>query len=293
MANQPYKPKKDSFFNLHFTSTLSISLVLYMVGLITFLGLFTKKLSDSTKENISISLVLRNDASKSEITRIQKFLTDAGYAKAYTYISKEDALKEHTKAMGEDPTQLLGYNPLKASIEVSLNAKYANNDSISLIEDKISTFKGIHEVAYPKDLINLLNKNVQRISLILMAVALILLFISIALINNTIRLSIYAQRFAINTMKLVGAKASFIRAPFIKRNIYNGFIGAIIALVFLFGSIYYFQNEIGESLNIMQFDVLFPVAIVTCVVSLIITFFSALFSVNRFLRMKTNDLYFI
>jgi cell division transport system permease protein len=151
------------------------------------------------------------------------------------YVSKEDALKDHIASLGEDPQDFLGYNPLKASLEVKLKANYANTDSVAVIESKLGAFEYIDRIAYQKDMVSLVNENVRKVSLVLLGLAVVLLIVSIALINNTVRLSVYSNRFLINTMKLVGATHSFIRKPYIVKGMLNGLIAALIALVLLTG----------------------------------------------------------
>lgn len=293
MSYSTPKQRKDSFFNLHLTSTISIALVLFMVGLITFLFLFTKQIATFTREHITLSIVINDDASEQNVTRLQNYLRVCPFTKNQTFISKEDALQEHVTSLGEDPTDILGFNPLRASIEVSLNADYAQTDSIEKIVKKISAFGGVNQVVFQKDMITMLNQNVHKVSIILSAIAIVLLFISIVLINNTVRISVYSKRFLINTMKLVGAKPSFIRRPFLKRSITNSILSAIIALLMLGGAIFYVQNEIGDLMNLYQWQIVVPVCVVVLGFSFLIMVFATLFGVNRYLRMKTDDLYYI
>lgn len=293
MAYRNPKQRKDSFFNLHFTSTISISLVLFMVGLITFLFLLTKEIATFTKEHISLSIILKDNASEQDITRLQNYLTLTDFTKKQEYITKEAALEEHIAGLGEDPTELLGFNPLRASIEVYLNADYAQTDSIELIEQKLQTFKSIEELVYQKDMVQMLNENVSKVSLILSSIAIILLFISIVLINNTIRLSVYSQRFIINTMKLVGARALFIRRPFLRRSFFNSIIAALISLTLLGAAVYYVQSEIGDAMSLYNWHIIVPVCAVVILFSFLIMMVSTFLGVNRYLKMKTDDLYYI
>jgi cell division transport system permease protein len=293
MTENQQKPRKKSFFNLHFTTTISVALVLFMVGLISFLFIFTKEMTDYAKENLGFSIVLDDGCSDKEVKRIENYLSQAPFVKSYVYVSKEQALADHVADLGEDPTKFLGYNPLQASIEVKLHANSTDSAGIASAKNKISVFSGIQEVVYQEDVVQLLNKNVRRISLIFGGITLILLFISIALINNTIRITVYSDRFLINTMKLVGAKAWFIRKPFIKKNLTDGFWAALLAIIMLAGAVYYVQSEIGATLNLYQTHIWLPVVIIVFVMSFFIIFFAALFGVNRFLRLKTDDLYYI
>lgn len=287
------KQRKDSFFNLHFTSTISISLVLFMVGLITFLFLLTKEIATFTKEHVTLSIILKDNTSEKDVTRLQNYLSATEFTKKQEYISKATALEEHIKGLGEDPTELLGFNPLRPSIEVYLNADYAQTDSIEQIEKKLQSFKSIEEFVYQKDMIQMLNENVSKVSIILSSIAIILLFISIVLINNTIRISVYSKRFIINTMKLVGARALFIRRPFLRRSFINSIVSACIALVFLGGAVYYVQSEVGDAMSLYQWSIILPVCAVVFSFSFLIMMLSTFFGVNRYLHMKTDDLYYI
>lgn len=294
MSNKHPKKHRESFFNLHFTSTVSISLVLFMIGLIVSLYLTTHYFTVKSKENVSLSIILNDTISDSDLTRLERYLNATDYAKQVVYISRDSALKEHIAAIGEDPSEFLGYNPLSASLEVYLNAEYANVDSINgIILPRLQIFNGITSVTYQKDMIELLNNNINKLSLILSLIALVLLFISIVLINNTIRLSIYSKRFIINTMQLVGAKNSFIRRPFVRRSIINSFIATLLSLFLLGGSFYLVQTQIGVAINLYQFEIIIPVAIIIFTISIIINYIATVAAVNRYLRMRTEQLYFI
>ena len=288
-----YKPRKNSFFNQHFTSTVSIVLVLFMVGLIAFLLAFANEIAQYTKEHVTLSIVLSDDAAEADVERLERYVSACDFAKRYEYISKEQALQEHIDGLGEDPTELLGYNPLRASIEVYLQADYACADSIEVIRQKLRPFQGIDDFVYQKDMIQLLNHNVNRMAIALSIIALILLFISVALINNTIRISVYSQRFLINTMKLVGARPGFIRKPFMRRAAGNSVLAAVLALAILGGALYYVQNEVGTLLNLYQWRIVLPVVVAVFAVSFVIVMFSTWFAVNRYLRMKTDDLFYV
>lgn len=294
MSNQKPKKYKESFFNLHFTSTVSISLVLFVIGLIVSLYLTTHYFTVKSKENISLSIILNDTISETDLSRLERYLNATEYTKQVVYISRDSALKEHIAAIGEDPSEFLGYNPLSASLEVFLTSKYASTDSInSVILPRLQVFDGITNITYQKEMIELLNNNINKLSLILSLIALVMLFISIVLINNTIRLSIYSKRFIINTMQLVGAKNSFIRRPFVRRSIINSFIATFLALLMLGGSIYLVQIQIGTVVNLYHLEIIIPVVIVVFFISLIINYIATVAAVNRYLRMRTEQLYFI
>lgn len=288
------KKHKESFFNLHFTSTVSISLVLFMIGLITSLYLATGHLVRKSQENISMSVILDNEINDQDLSRLQKYLSAANYTKEVIYISRDSALQEHINAIGEDPSAFLGYNPLSASLEVYLKAEYANVDSIeSVVRPRLAVFGGITEIAYREDIFRMLSHNIHRLSIIFSLIALVMLFISIVLINNTIRLSIYSKRFIINTMQLVGAKNSFIRRPFIKRAVINSIIATLIAIILLCGATWFAMTQTGVTFNIGQLQWALPVAGIILIVSLVINCLATASAVNRYLRMRTDQLYFI
>lgn len=292
MAKHKYK-KKSIIKNLHLTSTFSMSLVLFLVGLISMLLFLARDLSVYVRENINLSIILDDDISNSSVKRIERYLTAAPFAKSHNYISKEDALKDHVASLGEDPQDFLGYNPLLASIEVKLNAAYAHPDSVAKIEKKLSTFENINRINYQKDLVSLVNENVKKISIVLLALASVLLIISLTLINNTVRLAVYSNRFLINTMKLVGAKHWFIRKPYILRGALNGMLAAFLSLIYLGAMLYYVQYEFGLSDLLLSVQSGTIVAVLVIVTGIFLTSLSSYFAVGRYLRMKTNDMYFV
>jgi cell division transport system permease protein len=293
MENNDTKNRKQRFFNSNLTTTISISLVLFLVGIISLLMLFTRELSNYVKESINFSIVLENNMPKDELNSLKNTLAIASYVKETKYITKEQAIKDLAEELGENPEDLLGYNPLLASFEVKLHANYANMDSIQLIEKKISKFKGIKQIVYHKSFIDLINQNIKKITIILTALSLILLFISIGLINNTIRLHIYNKRFTINTMQLVGATFWFIKKPFIWGNIRNGFIAAILALSMLGGAVYYAQNNIMTGLNLYRLDIALITSGLVLGIALVLSSLSAIIAVNKYLRLETDELYYL
>jgi len=291
------KQQKTSFFNLHLTSNISISLVLFMVGLITYLLIITTDFAHRSQENIAVSVMLEDSITNDQRSRLEKYITDARFVKNFTYISKDSALNSIVDMLGEDPTTILGMNPVNASYEVYLVQEYANVDSIqSVVIPKLRDFQGITDIAYEQDLVDLLNNNIHRLLILFSAIVLVLLFISMVLINNTIRLTIYSKRFLINTMRLVGAKNRFIRAPFLKRSLVNAAIGAVVGFILLVGAIYLMQVQINGYSNLEELynpRLTWPVAGVMIVVSIIINLAATMSAVNRYLRMSTDKLYFV
>jgi cell division transport system permease protein len=265
-----------------------------MIGIIASLYLTTHYFTIKSKENISLSIILNDTISPNDLSRLERYLKATDYTKEVVYISRDSALQEHIAAIGEDPSEFLGYNPLSASLEVYLAADYACNDSINnVILPRLKIFEGITDVTYQKDMIDMLTNNINNISLILSLIALVLLFISIVLINNTIRLSIYSKRFIINTMQLVGAKNSFIRRPFVLRSTINSIIASILALIMLAGSVYLVQMQVGGSINLYNLELIVPIVVLIFITSFIINTLATIAAVNRYLRMRREQLYFI
>lgn len=266
-------------------------LVLFMIGLLGLIILQGKKLSDYVRENISISVMLNDNVEDDLVQNYLKRLQRTSYVKQAEFISREQAAKALSSELGEDFVQFLGYNPLPASIDLQLRAGYANSDSISRIEKQLMKSNLVKEVMYQKSLIDQVNSNISKISMVIMSFSFILLIISIILINNTIKLSIYAKRFLIRSMQLVGATENFIRLPFIKKSIIHGIIAAVIADLLLIGTLYLAQKripEISALQDIQQLAVFFAGVLL---LGVILSALSTWFSVNKFLRMKVDNLY--
>lgn len=286
--------KAGSFFNMQFiTSSISTTLVLLLLGLVVFFVLSANNLSVYVRENIAFSIQLSDDMKEPAIIEFQKKLNKEPFVKQTTYISKEQALKEQREAMGTDPAEFLGYNPFNASIEVKLNADYANSDSIAWIKDAILSNKHILDVDYPQDLLDSVNNNIRKISFALLGLAALLTLISFALINNTIRLTIYSQRFLIHTMKLVGASWAFIRRPFIARNVWIGILAATMANAVLIGMAYAIVNYQPDIITVATPKVMLIVMAAVFVFGVTITTLCAFISINKYLHMKAGELYYI
>ena len=288
------KRNSVSYFDMQFiTSSISTTLVLLLLGLVVFFVLGAHNLSVYVKENINFSILISDDMKESDILKLQKKLDKEPFVKETEYISKKQALREQTEAMGTDPQEFLGYNPFTASIEIKLHSDYANSDSIAKIEKKIKRNTNIQEVLYQKDLIDAVNDNIRNISLMLLGLAVILTFISFALINNTIRLTIYSKRFLIHTMKLVGASWSFIRRPFLRRNFWIGVLSAVMADAVLWGAAYWLVSYEPELIRVITPEVMLLVSVAVLVFGVLITWLCALLSINKYLRMKASTLYYI
>lgn len=286
--------KSKSLFDMQFiTSSISTTLVLLLLGLVVFFVLTAHNMSVYVRENISFSVLISDDMKEADILKLQKKLNQEPFVKQSEYISKKQALKEQTEAMGTDPEEFLGYNPFTASLEIKLHSDYANSDSIAKIEKMIKKNSNIQDVLYRKELIDAINENIRNISLVLLALAVVLTFISFALINNMIRLAIYSKRFLIHTMKLVGASWSFIRGPFLRKNVWSGVLAGMLADAILMGTAYWAVTYEQELIQVITPEVMLIVCGSVLVFGIVITWLCAYISMNKYLRMKANTLYYI
>ena len=292
MSKQEEKYNKRRLKSSYVTTIVSITLVLLMLGVLGLIILHAKKLSDHVKENIGFSIIMKEGIKEAEIIQLQKTLDATDYVKTTEYITKEKAAEELTNDLGEDFISFLGYNPLLPSIDLRFKAQYANLDSLQTIENKLLKNKNVKEVLYQKSLVNLINKNLRKISLILLGFSILLLIIAIALINNTIRLSVYSKRFLIRTMQLVGATQRFIRKPFIFKSIMQGIYSAFISIVFLAVIIYFSQKELPELINLQDINTFLILFGTVILLGIFISGFSTFFAVKKYLKMNTDRLYF-
>ncbi|MDL2265316.1 permease-like cell division protein FtsX [Parabacteroides sp. OttesenSCG-928-G07] len=282
-----------SFFNSRLTSIISIALVLFLLGLICLFGLLGNKLSVYVKENISFSILLKDNQKETDIQRMQKQLDELPFIKSTEYISKEQAAKELEEELGENPETFLGFNPLQASIEVKLHSAYANPDSLAMIEKQIQSYTSVSELLYRKDMMELVHSNMTRMGIILLILAAMLMAISFVLIGNTIRLLIYSKRFLIHTMKLVGATPGFIRAPFVRYNVVSGILAAVLAILMLTGALYYLQNELRGFVQILDLPTLILVFVTVLLLGVLLSVVATVFAVNKYLRTGGDKLYYM
>ncbi len=287
------KKNTISFFNSHLISVVSISLVLFLLGLILIMGFLGNELSHYVKENITMSVVLTEDLSDVRIRKIRDELEKQPYVKSTEYISKEQASLEMQRELGENPEAFLGFNPFHASIEVKLKSEYTHPDSLPLIEKRISSQASVSDVQYRKDMMQMVNQNIRRIGFVLLILFAVLIVISFVLINNTVRLLIYSKRFLIYTMRLVGATPTFIRRPFIRYNIVSGLIAGILAVIMLMGALYYVRVEFMSMEDLLDPDTLFLIYGIVLASGIILSVIAAYFAVNRYLRMAHGKLYYI
>ena len=275
----------------YFVPTISISLVLILVGMLVFILLNARVVSDHVKRNIGFAVIVKDNTNEVEIKRVQKILDTQPYVYSSKYITKEQAAKSFKKEMGEDFERILDANPLLPSIEIKLNPAYANSDSLAMIEKGLARFDIIHEVYYQKSMIESINENIRRITIIFLIVGAVLVLISFTLIRNMIHLAVYSQRLLIKTMQLVGATPFFICKPFVYGSMWRGFFGALIANLVLLGAIFFVQENVGNVINIMRQDVILLMVGFVIFSGVVLSFFSAWFSVRRYLRRDLNDLY--
>jgi cell division transport system permease protein len=289
--NNPGKIKK-TLFGSYFTTTLSISMILFLFGILGLLLINAQRLSDYMKENIGVTLILKDGAQEADILRLQKSLEATNYIKSTRFVDKESAALELKSELGEDFIDFLGYNPLLSSIDVTVYAGYANPDSLARVEKKLLVYPEIQEVYYQRSLVNQLNSNVQKISYIILAISLIMFIIFTALINNTIRLSVYSKRFLINTMQLVGATRSFIRGPFLAKSALHGIYGGLIACSMFLALFFIYQKELKSFAEFQNLTSLALLGGGIFILGILITVVSTYLAVNKFLRMKFDQLFY-
>jgi cell division transport system permease protein len=291
MRNKKNKSLNKKIVSSSVSVIISLSLVLFVVGLLSLVLINAQKLSNYVKENIGFSIMIKEDVKEIELIEFNKILDAEDFTKSTRFISKEQATKELEQELGEDFVNFLGFNPIMASIDVKLNSSYANNDSLQIISSQLEKSDVVYEVFYQKNLIKKLNSNVGKISFFLICISLILFFIAFALINNTIRLSVYSKRFIIRTMRLVGAENSFIQKPFLISGVYQGLYSAIFAIFMLLGSIQLIQTETASILNINDLQNIGLVFIVLFCSGIIISGTSTFFAVRKFIYLNEGELY--
>ena len=273
------------------TLCISTAMVLVLLGMVVFSVLSAQNLSAYVKENLTVTMVLSQDMSNPEAKALTNQLRKLPYINRVEYISKERVLKEQTEAMGTDPSEFIGMNPFVGSMEVQLKAQYANTDSLKWIAKSLKKNQKVTDITYPQDLMDSVNNNLQRINMVLLVLAVLLTFVSFSLINNTVRLGMYARRFTIHTMKLVGASWGFIRGPFVRNAMGLGLLAAVVADGVLAGGVYALYMYEPDVLVVLTWEVLAITGGSVLLFGILITLFCSWFSVNRFLRMKAGDLY--
>lgn len=276
---------------MYFTTTISVALVLFLVGLESMLFLSAHELMRHVKESMVLSIVMTDNTNDEDIARMERLLDVVPYSLDYQYISREQALQDHIENLGENPQDFLGFNPLTDAFEVHLNADYAQMDSVAKIEESLLTLPFVAKVVYQKDVMKVLDNNLSEVSFMLSGIALILLLIALVLISNTIQLQVYSKRFIINTMRLVGATPWVIKWPFVRRNLRMGIEAALVALMLLAMTYYYCQVHMGVMLFPLIWQNVGFVVVLMLAIGLLITFLASVAATNRYIRMKTSKMY--
>ncbi|WP_339846291.1 permease-like cell division protein FtsX [uncultured Dokdonia sp.] len=292
MSSSFEKYQKRRLITSYFSVVISIALVLFLLGILGLLVLNTKKVADYFKETIAVGVYFKDGAKDVEMKQLEKSLSLAEYTKSIQFVSKEEAAEAHSEALGENFVDYLGENPLQNSIDLYLNADYVSAEKVSEIAAEIASKNFVEEVTYDKPLISLLNDNIKKMSLWILIVSGIFTFIAVLLINSSIRLSVYAKRFTIKTMQMVGATKKFIRRPFVWKSVRLGIIGALIAIAGMAGVLYY-ANKTFPQLTLLD-DPLLLGALFGGVfmMGIVITWFSTFLATQRFLNLRTDELYY-
>jgi cell division transport system permease protein len=274
------------------TLVVSVSLVLFLLGILGMVLINARQLSDYFRESLSFTIMLKEDAREADIRMLQKELDARPYVKQTEYVSKDEAAVKLTDELGEDFLDFLGYNPLMPTIDVYLLADYTHPDSVIKLEKAITEYPVVDEVYYQESILNLINDNVRKITLFLLIISALLFLIAMTIINNTIRLSIYSRRFLINTMQLIGANRSFIRKPFILRSLFFGFLAALIAIGLLMGLMYLIEKEFFTLFTYENINLFLLLCLALAVAGVVINAVSTFFAVNRYLGIHEDKLYY-
>ncbi len=284
--------QKRKLISSYFSVVLSIALVLFLLGILGLLVLNTKKMADRSKEQITISIFLKENAKEIEVAQLQKTLAMSDYTKSAVYVSKEEAAKQHSEDIGEDFVDYLGYNPLKNSIDVNLKADFVTAEKVTEIAETLSDKSYIDEVSYDKVLVDMVAKSVNKISFWILTASAIFTLIAVLLINSSIRLSIYSKRFVIKTMQMVGATKTFIRRPFIWQNVKLGMLGALLALIAIGGVLYYVSTNFQDLGLLDEPYIIVLLLLGVFVLGILISLASTYFATQRFLNLRTDELYY-
>jgi cell division transport system permease protein len=291
MSADGNKMARKTLRTSYISTVVSISLVLFMIGTLGVLVLHARKISNYVKENIQLSVMLLPDSKEEDVDKLIKTLEKSDFVKSTTYITKDEAAEQLKKDLGEDFVGFLGYNPLLGSIDVRLKAEFADMESVNALKTQISAFPAVKEVYYQQSLIDMINKNMRTLGLVILGFSSLLLFIAAALINNTIRLSLYSRRLLIKSMKLVGATRGFIRKPFVLSGIMQGFYGALIANVLLAVLLYFSRKEIPDLVEIQDYNMILTLMGGVIISGVFIAGISTYFAVNKYLSRNNQELY--
>ena len=283
---------KRRLLTSYFSVIVSITLVLFLLGFFGFLVFSTKKLANHFKEQVTVTILIKDEAKSADIAQLQKTLSVASFVKSLRFISKDEAAETFSKDIGEDFVSFIGTNPLQNVIDLSLKAEYAEPDRMTEIKRELEQNSFVSEVVYDQSLVALIHENVNRIGLITLVFSALFSFVSVLLINASIRLSIYSKRFIIKTMQLVGATRSFIRRPFIRTNVRLGILSAFLAILLFYGSLLAIVKSYPEFSILLDNTILCIVFIGILAIGILISWLSTYFATQRFLNLNTNDLYY-
>lgn len=292
MANRDNRMMRRRLMNAYLSSVISISLVLLLVGVASMLLVNAKGVSDYFKENMQISVMMKQNVTDEAAMEYKEVLDGERYIKSTSFISKEQGQKELAEQLGEDFLDVFETSPIPVSIDVTLEADYVSSDSLEVVRAEIAESPLVEEVVYQRSLVDALNANLSRISLILSIFIALLLFISFVLINNTVRLSVYARRFTIHTMKLVGATRSFIRAPFLVQSVFQGLFASFLAIIVLLGLMFLMRSEFAQLFEIFRMELLLLVMGIVVAAGLAICLLSTYFVVNKLISLRKDELYY-
>ena len=292
MAKNENRISRRRLQSSYFTSVISISLVLFLIGFLGLLIINGRNINNTVRESIGFNVILKENVKDADILQLQKILDAKPYTLSTEYITKEEAALETEQLVGGDFVEFLGYNPLPPSIRLRLQAAYTRPDSVIFIEQEIMNYDQVNEVVYKKTLLYAINENIRKISIIILGFSGLLTLVAITLINNTIRLSIYSKRFIINTMQLVGATRGFIRKPFLLKSILNAVIGSVIAMSLIIGILYLTEEELENIISFTDLTLMLLLGGSILVISIVINWISTFFAVNKYLNIKTDKLYY-
>ena len=292
MASKEEKYSRRRYQSSYITTIVSITLVLFMMGILGLIILHANRLSDYVKENIGIRIYMKENVKEAGIIELQKHLDASDFVKSTEYITPEEAAKELSEELGEDFLGFLGYNPLPPSIDLRLKARYANIDSLEMLERKLLANSNVTEIFYQRSLVHLINQTSRKLGFVILGFSILLLIIAIALINNTIRLSVYARRLLIKSMQLVGATRSFIARPFIMQGLAQGLYSSMIAIILLGGVLYLSRQEFPQLVSLQDPLMFLSLFGIVMVLGLIISWVSTYFAVRKYLNIKGDNLYY-
>ncbi len=291
MSSSYDKFQKRRLISSYFSVVLSVFLVLFLLGMLGLFIINSKKLADDFRENIAMTVFFKKEANDTIIKSFDAELKKVAFAKSFEYVSKDAAAKQHTDIIGEDFVTFLGENPLQNSFDIHLKADYVYKDSIAKVESQLRKNPMISDIVYDKQLVNLVNDNIKKVSMWILIISGFFTIIAVLLINSSLRLSIHSNRFIIKTMQMVGATKAFIRKPFVLRSVRLGMIGAGLAVLALIGVLIYLESNFPD-LGLLDDQLLIALVLVAVfAIGVLITWLSTYFATQRFLNLRTDDLY--